>query len=118
MAGLAGLGLAAGVGGGQTRLPAHGYTSVPLAAVQVTVRTQARTIGLRAVRWAAAERQYEEQLARQRKALAHAGVLTPRPGSAWAEAGREIAAALRAPEVRGGCEGGHGLLLLPCRQGN
>ncbi|KAL4430682.1 hypothetical protein ABPG75_005938 [Micractinium tetrahymenae] len=34
-----------------------------------SVRAQARTIGLRAVRWAASERQQEEQLARQRKLL-------------------------------------------------
>ena len=61
-----------------------------------SVRAQARTIGQRAVRWAAAERQQEEQLARQRKLLLPRleGVLD------LAEAGRLAAAALRAPGVR------------------
>lgn len=60
-----------------------------------SVRAQARTIGLRAVRWAAAERQQEEQLARQRK------LLLPRlEGAAdLRAAGRLVAQSLQAPGV-------------------
>lgn len=83
------------------------------------MRTQARTIGLRAIRWAAAERQHEEALARQRKEVlqrlqqraggaagsadgAAAASRDPLAGvPSLAAAGREIAAALAEPEVKG-----------------
>ncbi len=85
----------------------HPHLLLPLRRRQVTVRTQARTIGLRAIRWAAAERQHEEQLGRQRKAQLAALLRQQRqhgdPGRCLTlgEAGREIAAALSAPEVKG-----------------
>ncbi|GAB4817780.1 hypothetical protein N2152v2_004826 [Parachlorella kessleri] len=78
----------------------------------VTVRTQARTIGMRAIRWAASEREHEERLARQRKEQLAAllqqqqqqqqGELRQHQvrAASLAALGRQIAAALAAPDVK------------------
>eukprot|EP00887_Chlorella_sp_A99_P005321 scaffold1.g5321.t1 len=64
----------------------------------VAVRTQARTIGMRAIRHAAAEREHEELLARQRKALLQQlpGTLSVREAAALVAAAMRAAAAAQA----------------------
>ncbi len=78
------------------------------------MRTQARTIGMRAIRWAASEREHEERLARQRKEQLAALLQQQQQGelrqhqvraASLSALGRQIAAALAAPDVKGGVAG-------------